>query len=273
MRAKWKLCFFTSLHFEDCFAMHRSHSLQLAAGSFKGLPLAGLALWACATAGCAATLGPSIAHDERELYRAPQFDYARLEAGGVSILMVTSRVAPEGIREDVAFVIDQAAERRLVKVKVVSRSETLARVREAGMTGDLQRLIRGYEERGAIDAAVLRRMAALQEVRYFLATTIIQYERTTRDIESPPSTFVTPGLQPARRGTERVQRIRLRGDVWDSYCGAVVWTGEGETAAVEETASEEVRLDDVLVMAATNLISVFPRPGEAGRTSDKECGA
>jgi len=27
MRAKWKLCFFTSLHFED--------SLQLAAGSFK----------------------------------------------------------------------------------------------------------------------------------------------------------------------------------------------------------------------------------------------
>ncbi len=189
------------------------------------------------------------------------------------MLGAMSRVVPDGIRDDVGFVIDQAAERRLVKVKLVSRSETMARVRQAGMTGDLQRLIQGYEERGAIDAGVLRRIAALQEVRYFLATTIVQYERTTRDIASTPSTVVTPGLQPARRGTERVQRIRLRGDVWDSYCGTVVWTGEGETEAIEETASEEIRLDDVLVMAATNLISVLPRPGEAKKTSDKECGA
>jgi len=36
-RAKWKLCFFASLHFEDCFAMRTPHSLQLAAGSFNRL--------------------------------------------------------------------------------------------------------------------------------------------------------------------------------------------------------------------------------------------
>jgi hypothetical protein len=34
-RARWKPYFFISVHFEDCFAMHRSHSLQLAAGSFN----------------------------------------------------------------------------------------------------------------------------------------------------------------------------------------------------------------------------------------------
>ena len=43
-----------------------------------------------------------IAHDERETFRASSFDFARLKGGGLSMLGVTSRVAPEGIRDDAA---------------------------------------------------------------------------------------------------------------------------------------------------------------------------
>jgi hypothetical protein len=69
-----------------------------------------------------------------------------------------------------------------------------------------------------------------------------------------------------------VQRVRLRGDVWDSRCGDLVWTGEGGTEAVEETDSEEIRLQDVLSMAATNLVSQLPRSSDASQAAGKECG-
>lgn len=232
----------------------------------------GLVAWACAALGCAATIGPSITHDERETFRASSFDFARLKGGGLSTLGVTSRVAPEGIREDVAFVIDQAVANRFSKVTLVSRNDTVARARQAGMAGDLQRLIKGYEERGAFDAGLLRRIAALEGVRYFLVATIAEYERITRDVAAVPPLVVTPGLPRARRGAERVERIRLRGEVWDSRCGIVAWTGEGGTEVVQDPAAEDVPLHDVVSMAATNLISVLPRPGEGRAASEKECG-
>lgn len=229
---------------------------------------AAILLWA---SGCAASLGPSIAHDEREMFRSPQFDRARLKAGGLALLGVTSKVAPEGIRDDVAFVIDQVAANEVSKVRVLTRADTLATARQAGMSADLQRLMAGYEDRGAIEAGLLRRMAALLGVRYVWMTGILQYERITRDIAPPPSA-VTPGLRPRGQGTERVQRVRLRAEIWDSRCGVLVWAAEGGTEAVEETMTEDVRLNDVLSMAAANLISVLPKSGEGGTTAEKECG-
>jgi len=232
----------------------------------------GLAAWACAALGCAAAIGPSIAHDERETFRASSFDFARLKGGGLAMLGVTSRVAPEGIRDDAAFVIDQAVANRFSRVTLVSRNDTVARARQAGMAADLQRLIKGYEERGAFDAGLLRRIAALEVVRYFLIAAIMEYERITRDVATAPSLVVMPGLPRARRGAERVERIRLRGEVWDSRCGIAVWTGEGGTEVIQDPAAEDVPLHDVVSMAATNLISVLPRPGEGREAGEKECG-
>jgi hypothetical protein len=37
--------------------------------------------------------------------------------------------------------------------------------------------------------------------------------------------------------------------------------------------SEDVRLQDVLAMAATNLVSLLPRPGDVSKAVEKECGA
>lgn len=228
-----------------------------------------IGVWA---SGCAAPLGPSIAHDEHQLFRAGHFDWARLKSGGLALLGVTSAVAPEGIRDDVSFVLDQAASNRLQRIKVVPRTDAAARAREVGMGEDLTRLMREYEQRGTIDAGLLRRFAAAEGVRYFLVTRIVQYERTTRTITGPATTAAPPSLVPAARGTERVQRVRLRGDVWDSRCGDIVWTGEGGTEAVEDTVTEDVRLQDVLAMAATNLVSLLPRSGDGSRATEKECG-
>ncbi len=229
-----------------------------------------LAAWG---AGCAAPLGPSIAHDETQLFRASHFDWARLKAGGVALLGVTSGVAPEGIREDVGFVLDQAASNHLPRIRVISRTDAAARAREVGMGGDVTRLMKDYEQRGSIDAGLLRRLAAVEGVRYFLVTRIVQYERTTRAMSDPATRAVSPGRPSPQRATERVQRVRLRGDLWDSRCGDIVWTGEGGTEVVEETATEDVRLQDVLSMAATNLVSRLPRSGDGATSTEKECGA
>lgn len=229
-----------------------------------------LALGLVWAAGCAAPLGPMIMHDERETMRAPHFTGARLKAGGLSMLGVTSKVAPEGIRDDVSFVIDQAAVNRITKVRLLTRADTVAKARQVGMAPDVERLLRGYEDHGAMDPGLLRRIAALEGVRFFWVTNIMEYERITRDIPTP--TAVTPGLRPARSGTERVQRVRLRGEIWDSRCGDLVWAAEGGTQAVEDTITEDVRLQDVLSMAATNLVSTLPRAGDGGSPPEKECG-
>ncbi len=234
--------------------------------------LAVLAVWVWASAGCAAAIGPSISHDEREQFRAATFDFARLKSGGLAVLGVTSTIAPEGIREDVAFLIDQTVTNRLSKVRLVSRGEALARARQAGMAGDLQRLIQGRETGGAIDAGLLRRIAALEGVRYFLTTSIVEYERITRDVPPPTSITAAPGPSQRSRAAERVQRVRLRSEIWDARCGDVVWVGEGGTEAVEDAAAENVRLQDVVSMAAANVISILPRPGEERGASEKECG-
>lgn len=227
-----------------------------------------LGWWAAVS--CAAPLGPSIAHDETQLFRATYFDWPRLKAGGLALLGVTSAVAPEGIREDVGFVLDQATSNYLSRLRLVSRNDAAARAREVGMSAELQRLLREYAERGSMDAGLLRRLAAAQGVRYFLVTRIVDYERITRETAGP-ALVATPGLAPPKRPTERVQRVRLRGEVWDSRCGAVVWRGEGGTETVEDTATEEVRLQDVLAMAATNLVSLLPRQGDAPQGAGKEC--
>lgn len=239
----------------------------MTARRFSALFLLG---WA---AGCAAPLGPSIAHDETQLFRAPHFDWARMKAGGVALLGVTSAVAPEGIREDVGFVLDQAASNHLARIRVITRPEAAARAREVGMEGDLAQLMRDYEQRGSIDAGLLRRFAAVEGVRYFLVTRIVQYERTTRAVPGPGTMVGAPSRVSPKPATERVQRVRLRGDVWDSRCGDIVWTGEGGTEAVEETATEDIRLQDVLSMAATNLMSRLPRSDDGAASKGKECGA
>jgi len=138
--------------------------------TLRARAVVGLAAWACAALGCAAAIGPSIAHDERETFRASSFDFARLKGGGLSMLGVTSRVAPEGIRDDAAFVIDQAVANRFSRVTLVSRNDTVARARQAGMAADLQRLIKGYEERGAFDAGPSRphRKRSEQDKRHHL---------------------------------------------------------------------------------------------------------
>jgi hypothetical protein len=190
--------------------------------------LIGVVFSVLAASGCAAPLGPSIAHDETQLFRATHFDWPRLKTGGIALLGVTSAVAPEGIREDVGFVLDQAASNHLSRVRVIPRSDAVARAREVGMSGDLARLMRDYEQHGTIDAGLLRRFAAVEGVRYFLVTKIVQYERTTRAVSDPAATTVTPGLAPPKRATERVQRIRLRGDVW-AVGAATSFDGDGGT--------------------------------------------
>lgn len=223
---------------------------------------------------CAAPpLAPSIAHDEIQEFRAKHFDWPRLKTGGLALLGVTSSVAPAGIREDVEFVLDQAASDNLPRVRVVPRSDAVARAKEVGMGGDLERLMREYDRHAVIDAGWLRRFAAVEGVRYVLVTRIVQYERITRAVAGPVTTMAPPDLAPPTRGTERVQRIRLRGDVWDSRCGDLVWTGDGGTEVVEEAASEDVRLQDVLAMAAKNLVRQLPRPSDGSAATEKECGA
>lgn len=227
-----------------------------------------VSVWA---SGCAAPLAPSIAHDEDQLFRAKHFDWARLKAGGLALLGVTSGVAPVGIREDVEFVLDQAAS-NLPRVRVIPRSDAVARAKEVGMGGDLERLMREYDRHGTVDAGLLRRFGAVEGVRYFLVTRIIQYERITRTVAGPVTAMPTPDLAPVTRRTERVQRVRLRGDVWDSRCGDIVWTGEGGTEAVEDTVTEDVRLQDVLAMAAKNLVGQLPRSDDGAAATEKECG-
>ncbi len=230
-----------------------------------------VSVWA---SGCAAPpLAPSIAHDETQLFRAKHFDWARLKAGGLALLGVTSGVAPAGIREDVGFVLDQAAS-NLSRVRVIPRSDAVARAKDVGMGGDLERLMVGYDRHGTIDAGLLRRFGAAQGARYFLVTRIIQYERITRAVAGPVTALPTPDLAPATRGTERVQRVRLRGEVWDSRCGDMVWTGEGGTEAIEDTGTEDVRLQDVLATAAKNLVGQLPRSddGAAATATEQECG-
>jgi hypothetical protein len=143
------------------------------------------------------------------------------------------------------------------------------------MSVELAQLMRDYEQRGSIDPGLLRRFAAVEGVRYFLVTRIVEYERTTRAVAGPATTAIAPASAAPRQATERVQRVRLRSDVWDSRCGDIVWTGEGSTEVVEDTATEDVRLQDVLSMAATNLMSRLPRSNEGGQATekDKECGA
>jgi hypothetical protein len=230
-----------------------------------------LAVWT--TAGCAAPLGPSLSHDETQVFRADDFDWPRLKAGGLGLLGVTSTVAPDGIRDDVAFVLDQAASNYLIRIRLILHGDAAVRARDVGMGADLDRRLRHYEARGAIDAGLLRRLASVQGVRYFLVARIARFERTTREMAGPGTVAVTPGLVAPKRTAERVQRIRLIGEVWDSRCGNIVWTGEGGTEAVEETVTEDVRLQDVLLMAATNLVSLLPRPGDASKAVEKECGA
>jgi len=237
--------------------------------TFDALVFAGVGL----IVGCAAA-SRSIDHQEQQVLKSPRFDFARMKSGGLSLLGVTSEHAPEGIRDDVAFVMDQAVPNALPStVKIVSRKETIVTAREAGMTADVQRLIRGYESQGVMDQGLLRRIAVLEGVRYYMVTSIEHYGKVNREIGASPNAPVgiPPSYAPtARRNYERVQLVKLRGEIWDSRCGEVVWIAEGETQVEGDTQDDDVRLNEVASMAVKNLVGQLPKSTD-GRATQKEC--
>lgn len=67
------------------------------------------------------------------------------------------------------------------------------------------------------------------------------------------------------------KRVRLRGEIWDSRCGRLVWMGKGGAEVVETAGHELTRVEDIFMAAGRNLIASLTKSIKTTKAPAAEC--
>lgn len=206
------------------------------------------------------------------------FSYGALKTGGIALLAILTPGAPEGLRQNAAFEIFQGLRSHFPEVRVIPRSDAVERINAVDKLPELDAFLQKYEEQRSPNPAQLKQWGEIEGVRYLFigqvrlidkrteAQTIHQGERA---IAGKVSVFSSGPIQIP---DEVRKRIALSGELWDSRCGKVVWSGWSETEVVEASDTERARVEDVFIAAGRNLTEALSQAikakKEAGNASD-----
>lgn len=212
-----------------------------------------------------------VENEAKKIITAPSFNRQAVEAGGVAILPVISKIAPEGIRNNAAFEVQQAFKNSLPNVSVLPVSNTMEILKQNGIDKELKAWLAVHQAGGPIDSVLLRRIGLITERRYLLLVEVDQYKKDSKPVDVTYSSLPLTGpvKSPAlSRPTayDIFKEIKLTGRLWDTECRSIVWEGQGGARVIDESPNERIRMEDLFVMAVQNFVLAFI--GSAGTAKE-----
>ncbi len=213
----------------------------------------------------------TVQNEAQKIMIAPSLNRQALEMGGVAILPVISKIAPEGIRNNTAFEVLQAFKNSLPNVSVLPVSDTMEILKQNGIEKELKTWLAAYQAGGPIDSVLLRRIGLITARRYLLLVEVDQYKKESKPVDVTYSSLALTG--PVKSPTlsrpvsyDIFKDIKLTGRLWDSECRSIAWEGQGRARVIDESPNERIRMEDLFLMAVQNFISAFL--GSAGTAKE-----
>jgi len=216
-----------------------------------------------------------VENEAKKINTAPSFNRQAVEAGGVAILPVISKIAPEGIRNNAAFEVQQAFKNSLPNVSVLPVSNTMEILKQNGVDKELKAWLAAYQAGGPIDPVLFRQVGLITEKRYLLLVEVDQYRKESKPMDVAYSSLPLTGpvKSPAlSRPTayDIFKDVKLTGRLWDTECRSIAWEGEGRARVVDESPDERIRMEDLFILAVQNFVSAFV--GSAGTAKEGNQG-
>lgn len=182
---------------------------------------------------------PSVENNILTIHLAKNFHPKMLETGGIAVLPVPAKNAPEGIRNNAIFEIQQALQIYFPKVRIVKKDDMVRRIRDAGMDREFNLFIKNLSENKTVDRLLLMKIGDVGGVRFLLYTEVKVYEKNSTNAQV-------------------IKDVEMEAGILDVNCKDMVWRGAGGTRVVEDKDIDRIRMEEIFVNATKNLISSMP---------------
>lgn len=182
---------------------------------------------------------PSVENNILTIYLAKNFHPKMLETGGIAVLPVPAKNAPEGIRNNAIFEIQQALQIYFPKVRIVKKDDMVKRIRDAGMDREFNLFIKNLSENKTVDRLLLMKIGDVGGVRFLLYTEVKIYEKNSTNAQV-------------------IKDVEMEAGILDVNCKDMVWKGAGGTRVVEDKDIDKIRMEEIFINATKNLISSMP---------------
>lgn len=173
-----------------------------------------------------------------------------LEAHGIAFVSPSAITGREEDKPGLALIFAQALREQRPQVTVMSLSETLGRVNQAGLADVYFGMYEDYENTGLFRREALATLAQLTGHRYLAQLKLASFE------QGSSGRFGTLGW---RVIDTKLARVRLFFQIWDSRSGSIAWEGVNELTISDERIEEKlVTFANVVEEAARDLIERLP---------------
>jgi hypothetical protein len=232
--------------------------------------------------GCAALLsppsGPPPVQNYSEVeFLSPHLTQEGLKSGKLAILAVLSPNDPEGMEQNAAYEIFQGLRSAFRDVHIIPRSDAVKKIAEADQLPLYHAFVSDYEKKRMMNLDALKRWGEIEGVRYLFIGELERVDKHTEArIMNGRENLVAGKISVFASGPSMIpeevnKQVRLRGEIWDSQCGQVVWMGKGEAEVVETAGQEQTRVEDIFMAAGRNLIAPLERAIKGKSAPAKEC--
>ncbi len=193
---------------------------------------------------------PSVENRISDIYLSRNFHPKLLESDGIAVLPLPVKKAPEGIRNNAIFEIQQLLQVYFPKARIVKKDEIVTSMISAGMNRELNSLVKDLSENKTPDRKLLTKIGEIGKVRFLLYTEIKAYEKNSTN-------------------SEVIKEVIMEAEILDIRCtDPVAWKGAGSTRVVESKVIDKIRMEEIFVNATKNLVSSMPVGNKAGNIGD-----
>lgn len=241
-----------------------------------------LLLFVVFLSGCAALLSPPgtpppVQNDSETDFISPHLTHEGLKSGRLAILAVLSPGDPEGMEQNAAYEIFQGLRSSFRDVPIIPRSDAVKKIVSADQLPAYNAFVKNYQQRRVMSLDELKKWSEIEGVRYlFIGELGIVNKHTEARIMRGGESLVAGKISIFASGPNMIpeevsKQVRLRGEIWDSRCGQMVWAGKGEAEVLEIAGQEQTRVEDIFMAAGRNLIGSLVKSIEGKPAPTKEC--
>ena len=193
---------------------------------------------------------PSVENRISDIYLSRKFHPKLLETDGIAVLPLPVKKAPEGIRNNAIFEIQQVLQVYFPKARIVKKDEMVTSMINAGMDRELNRLVKDLSENKTPDRTLLTKIGEIGKVRLLFYAEIKTYEKNSTN-------------------SEVIKEVVMEAEILDIRCtDLVAWKGAGSTRVVEDKGIDKIRMEEIFVNATKNLVSSMPVGNKAGNIDE-----
>ncbi len=190
-------------------------------------------------------------------FRDPSFTVKDLRNWGAGILFPATGWGEERYGKFIMDIMGEVIMENGRGLRIIPPNKGLELISKGGLIREYALAKKGYESTGVWDREFLRKIGRVMGVRYLIQSNMAKFEHPTIRRSARVNVLGIRVLN------TRESTIRLLLQIWDSFCGRIVWEGFIEVSIMDDTLrSKPVRFYEVAKLAFEELFNKIPERSE-----------